>query len=77
MVYFTLNTFDDYGNVQQIVHAAFSSEFDVAPDYASWLLIIVHTQRTYMDDTIMPWYNNETYEFMAWDGFLEPWFIPE
>jgi len=21
-----------------------------------------------MDDTIMPWYNNQTYTFMAWDG---------
>ena len=30
-----------------------------------------------MDDTIMPWYNNQTYEFMAWDGFLEPAFILE
>ena len=70
IIYFTVNTFDDFGNVKQVVHTAFSSEFDVHEDYTAFTYVMVHTQRTFMDDTIMPWYNNQSYEFMAWDGYL-------
>lgn len=70
--YFTTKAFTDYGHIKFVVNEGFSSNFDLHEEYMADIFPIIHTKKSYMDDTIMPWYNNKTYEFMAWDGFMLP-----
>ena len=64
--------FDDYGRSKDIVHRVFSSELDIHEQYQPVIYPIMFTRKVFMDDTIMPWYNNYTYNLMSWDGKLNP-----
>jgi len=65
---FTSLEFDQMGKMRKVWYEIAGSQFQVPGSSSARVYALMETARIYLDDTIMPWYNNNSKVFAKWEG---------